>query len=40
MEKQELNFKKLDMLVMDEADKLLEDGHETKISYIINTMPR
>lgn len=24
-----INFKKLEMLIMDEADKILEDGHET-----------
>lgn len=24
-----LNFRKLEMLIMDEADKLLEDGNET-----------
>ena len=23
-----INFKKLEMLIMDEADKILEDGHE------------
>jgi superfamily II DNA/RNA helicase len=30
-----LSFKKLEVLVMDEADKILEDGHETQISHIL-----
>ena len=35
-----INFKKLEILVMDEADKILEDGHETQISHIMNVLPR
>ena len=27
--REEINFKKLEILIMDEADKILEDGHET-----------
>mmetsp|Transcript_37540 Transcript_37540/g.27680 ORF Transcript_37540/g.27680 Transcript_37540/m.27680 type:complete len:109 (+) Transcript_37540:320-646(+) len=30
----------LDVLVMDEADKLLEEGAELKLSYILNAIPR
>jgi ATP-dependent RNA helicase DDX55/SPB4 len=35
-----ISFKKLEMLVMDEADKILEDGHETQISHILSVLPR
>jgi ATP-dependent RNA helicase DDX55/SPB4 len=38
--KEIINFKKLEMLVMDEADKILEDGHETQISHILGVLPR
>lgn len=40
IEKQALNLKKLEMLIMDEADKLLEDGHEVKINYILSSLPK
>ena len=40
MEKGELSFKQLEMLVMDEADKLLEDGHANKINYILSALPK
>lgn len=33
-------FKKMEMLIMDEADKILEDGHETQISHILSMLPR
>jgi len=36
----EISFKKLEVLVMDEADKILEDGHETQISHILGVLPR
>jgi ATP-dependent RNA helicase DDX55/SPB4 len=36
----QINFKKLEMLVMDEADKILEDGHETQVSHILSVLPR
>jgi superfamily II DNA/RNA helicase len=35
-----ISFKKLEILVMDEADKILEDGHETQISHILSVLPR
>lgn len=35
-----ISFKKLEMLIMDEADKILEDGHETQISHIMQVLPR
>jgi ATP-dependent RNA helicase DDX55/SPB4 len=35
-----ISFKKLEVLVMDEADKILEDGHETQISHILQVLPR
>lgn len=38
--REEINFKKLEILIMDEADKILEDGHETQISHIMNVLPR
>jgi superfamily II DNA/RNA helicase len=38
--KEIINFKKLEILVMDEADKILEDGHETQISHILGVLPR
>jgi superfamily II DNA/RNA helicase len=33
-------FKKLELLIMDEADKILEDGHETQLSHIMAVLPR
>jgi ATP-dependent RNA helicase DDX55/SPB4 len=38
--KEIINFKKLEILVMDEADKILEDGNETQISHILGVLPR
>ncbi|CDW71079.1 dead-box atp-dependent rna helicase 18-like [Stylonychia lemnae] len=35
-----LNFKRLEMLIMDEADKLLEDGNENQLSNILMTLPK
>ncbi|TNV81361.1 hypothetical protein FGO68_gene16313 [Halteria grandinella] len=35
-----VSFKKLEILVMDEADKILEDGHETQVSHIMSVLPR
>lgn len=40
IDKQAFNFKRLEMLIMDEADKLLEDGHEVKLNYILNSLPK
>ena len=28
------------MLIMDEADKLLEDGHEVKLNHILGHLPK
>jgi superfamily II DNA/RNA helicase len=36
----EVSFKRLEVLVMDEADKILEDGHETQVSHILGVLPR
>ena len=35
-----ISFKKLELLVMDEADKILEDGHEAQITHILGVLPR
>jgi len=35
-----INFKALNMLVMDEADKLLEDGNEAQLSHLLSVIPR
>jgi ATP-dependent RNA helicase DDX55/SPB4 len=35
-----ISFKKIEILVMDEADKILEDGHESQISHIMSVLPR
>jgi len=35
-----LNFKKLEMLIMDEADKLLEHGNEVKMQTILEQLPK
>jgi superfamily II DNA/RNA helicase len=40
MEKNYINFKNLEVLIMDEADKLLEDGHEVKINYLLKSFPK
>lgn len=39
-QRDQLSFKKLELLIMDEADKILEDGHETQISHIMSVLPR
>jgi ATP-dependent RNA helicase DDX55/SPB4 len=39
-QKEVISFKKLEVLIMDEADKILEDGHETQISHILAVLPR
>lgn len=38
--REQISFKKLEILIMDEADKILEDGHETQISHIMSVLPR
>jgi len=35
-----LNFKKLEMLIMDEADKLLDHGNEIKLQTILEQLPK
>lgn len=35
-----LNFRQLEMLIMDEADKLLEDGNETQMSHLLSVLPK
>ena len=35
-----LNFKKLEVFIMDEADKMLEDGHENQLNHILQVLPR
>lgn len=40
IEKSALCFRKLEMLVMDEADKLLMQGHEIHLSSILQMMPK
>lgn len=40
IEKHALSFRKLEMLIMDEADKLLMQGHEIHLSSILQTMPK
>lgn len=40
LQKGVLNFKKLEMLIMDEADKLLEQNNETKLHDILQHLPK
>jgi ATP-dependent RNA helicase DDX55/SPB4 len=40
VEKSALNFKKLEMLIMDEADKLLDQGNEIKMETILTHLPK
>lgn len=40
IEKSALNFKRLEIFVMDEADKLLDQGNEVKMTSIMNHLPR
>lgn len=38
--KEHISFKKLEMLIMDEADKILEDGNEAQVTHIMSVLPR
>jgi ATP-dependent RNA helicase DDX55/SPB4 len=40
LDKKELNLRSVEMLIMDEADKLLEDDHEVKINSILSQLPK
>jgi len=40
MQKQAFNFRKLEVLIMDEADKLLEDGHNLNLDHILGMLPK
>ena len=40
IQKNALNFRKLEMLVMDEADKLLDHGNEIKMQTILEQLPK
>lgn len=40
IEKNALNFKRLEIFVMDEADKLLDQGNEIKMNSIMLTLPK
>ena len=40
MSKNALNMKSLEILVLDEADKLLDQGNEIKMQSILETLPR
>jgi len=40
IEKNALNFKRLEIFVMDEADKLLDQGNEIKMNSIMSNLPR
>lgn len=40
IEKSALDFRKLEMLVLDEADKLLDCGNEVKMKQILDQLPR
>lgn len=35
-----LNFKRLEFLIMDEADKILADGNEVQLSEILSMLPK
>ena len=35
-----LNFKMLEVLIMDEADKLLDSGNEMKLQHILQQLPK
>lgn len=39
-EKQVLSLRKLEYLVLDEADKLLEQGHEIHLNTVLGMMPK
>ena len=40
IQKNTLNFRKLEILVMDEADKLLDQGNEAKMQTILEQLPK
>lgn len=40
IEKNALNFKRLEIFVMDEADKLLDSGNEIKMNSIMLSLPK
>ena len=40
LEKKVISLKNLEILIMDEADKMLEVDHEVKITNILSSMPR
>jgi superfamily II DNA/RNA helicase len=40
VDRQALSFRKLEVLIMDEADKLLIQGQEVHLSSILSTMPK
>ena len=40
IEKSALNFRKLEVFIMDEADKLLDHGNEIKMSTILQQLPK
>lgn len=35
-----ISFKKLELLIMDEADRLLIQGHEVKLTTVFNSLPK
>jgi ATP-dependent RNA helicase DDX55/SPB4 len=39
-EKSNLNFKDLQLLILDEADKMLELGYEAKLNYLLSKFPK
>ena len=40
IEKNALNFKKLEMLILDEADKLLDSNNQVKMQTILDSLPK
>ena len=40
MEQKALNLRKVEVLIMDEADKLLCDGENVKLNYILRELPK
>ncbi len=40
IERKVLNFSKLEVLVMDEADKMLDSGNEVQLQNILLLMPK
>ncbi len=39
-ERQVLSLRKLEFLILDEADKLLEQGHEVHLNTVLGMMPK